>query len=176
MAETPHHTGQTQESGGFPPFKTESYPSQIFWLAITFTFLLLVMWRFVVPRIGGTLTDRKSRIAAELEKAEDDRRQAEQAWSTYQTTLVEARQSARSESERNRAEVMAETERAEAVADQSANAEIAEAEARLARLRQDAKSNILAAAQEAAVDIVARLTGETVSADEAASAVRAVQE
>jgi len=176
MAEPAHNTTGTEAPrGGFPPFDHTTFPSQIFWLAITFAVLLFVMWRYVVPRIGGTIADRKARIAAELANAEDDRRQAEQAWSTYQTTLVEARRRARVVTEDNRVKVMAETERAEAVADESAQAEIARAEAELARLRAEAKDSILAAAQDAAIDIVARLTGEHVSADEAASAVREAQ-
>jgi F-type H+-transporting ATPase subunit b len=176
MAEPVHTTtGTAAPTGGFPPFDHTTFPSQIFWLAITFVFLFVVMWRYVVPRIGGTIAERKARIAAELANAEDDRRQAEQAWSTYQTTLVEARQRARVVTEDNRARVMAETERAEAGADEAAQAEIAKAEAELARLRAEAKGSILAAAQDAAIGIVARLTGVKVSADEAASAVREAQ-
>ena len=60
--------------GGFPPFKTESYPSQIFWLAITFVLLLVFVRTVIVPRIGGTITERKRRIAEELARAEHDRR------------------------------------------------------------------------------------------------------
>ena len=175
MATTSHTAGTADPKGGFPPFDRTTYPSQIFWLAITFTVLLVVMWRFVVPRIGGTLAERKARIAAELARAETDKQQAEREWSTYQTTLVEARQRARSVTEENRAKVLADTERAEAAADETAQAEIARAEAQLAQLRAEAKGNILAAAQEAAIEIVSRLTGESVSADEAASAVREVQ-
>jgi F-type H+-transporting ATPase subunit b len=159
-------------NGGFPPFKTVTFPDQIFWLVITFSVLLVVMWRFVVPRIGGTLAERKSRIALELARAQEDRKQAEAAWSTYQNTLVEARQRARAVTEQNRSQVMAETERSEAIADEAAQAEIAKAEARLAKLREEAKGHIASAARDAAVEIVARLTGERVAPDEAAKAVQ----
>jgi hypothetical protein len=71
---------------------------------------------------------------------------------------------------------MAETERSQAVADEAAQAEIAKAEARLAKLREDAKGHILSAASDAAMDIVARLTGEQIGPDEATKAVREVQE
>jgi F-type H+-transporting ATPase subunit b len=175
MAE-PTHTGTTADAnGGFPPFKTVTFPGQVFWLVITFAVLLVIMWRFVVPRIGGTLADRKSRIAAELARAEEDRKRAETAWSTYQSTLVEARQRARTVTEQNRAQVVAETERSEAVADEAAQAEIAQAEARLVKLREEAKGHIATAARDAAVDIVARLTGERVAPDEAARAVQEAQ-
>ena len=44
------------EGAGFPPFKTETFPSQIFWLMITFAFLFVVLWRVAGPRIQGVLT------------------------------------------------------------------------------------------------------------------------
>jgi len=177
MAEPAHTMSGTAAApnGGFPPFKTGTFPGQVFWLGITFALLLVVMWRVVVPRIGGTLADRKSRIAAELARAEEDRKQAETAWSSYQSTLVEARQRARTVTEQNRTQVLAETERSEAVADEAAQAEIAKAEARLATLREEAKGHIAAAARDAAVEIVARLTGERVASDEAARAVLEAQ-
>jgi len=33
------------EPAGFPPFKLETFPSQLFWLVITFGFLFVVLWR-----------------------------------------------------------------------------------------------------------------------------------
>ena len=37
--------GTEANGGGFPPFKTETYPSQLFWLTVTFAFLFVVLWR-----------------------------------------------------------------------------------------------------------------------------------
>jgi F-type H+-transporting ATPase subunit b len=161
--------------GGFPPFDTTTYPSQVFWLAITFAILLAFLWRFVVPRIGGTLSERKHRIARELGQAEEDRREADQAYTTYQNTLIEARQRARALIEENRTQVRANVERAEKAADTQADEALAEAEARLAQLRKQARDHIRRAAEEAAAGIVERLIGESVSPDEAAQAVAALE-
>jgi F-type H+-transporting ATPase subunit b len=178
MAKMPSTASTAQPSGnegGFPPFKTESYPSQIFWLAITFVLLLTFVWTVVVPRIGGTIMARKRRIAEEIAKAEENRREAEATWSTYQNAIVEARQRARSLVEETRTHVRADVERAEKAADTEADAAIAQAEARLAQLRAQARDHIRGAAQDAAQSIVFRLIGETVSRDEAAAAVAAVE-
>jgi F-type H+-transporting ATPase subunit b len=161
-----------QHGAGFPPFHTETYPAQIFWLVITFAFLLVMMWRFVVPRIGSTLAERKSRIDTELAKAESDRKRAEQEAARYQTTIVEARQRARSLVEQNRAHVVADVERAEATADAQAQDAIEKAEARLSALREQAHGHVIRAAEEAAADIVNRLIGVSISPDETAAAVR----
>jgi F-type H+-transporting ATPase subunit b len=160
-------------NGGFPPFNTATFPSQIFWLAITFTILLVFLWRFVVPRIGGTLNQRKQKIAQELAQADRDRRQADQAYTTYQNTLIEARQRARALIEENRTQVRANVERAEKAADTQADKALADAEARLAKLRAEARDHIRRAAEEAAAGIVERLIGESVSPEEAAQAVAA---
>lgn len=159
---------------GFPPFKTHTFPSQVFWLGITFALLLVFLWTVVVPRIGGTLAERRRRIADELARAEHDRREAEQTWASYQNTLIEARGRARSLIEENRSHVRAVVERAEKTADTEADEALAGAEARLAALRAEAREHIRRAAQDAARRIVARLIGETVTADEAAAAVAGV--
>jgi F-type H+-transporting ATPase subunit b len=178
MAAEPHiMKGTAAESGAasFPPFNTTTFPSQVFWLGITFVLLLVFLWTVVVPRIGGTILARKRRIAEELAKAEHDRREAEQTWATYQNTLVEARQRARTLIEENRTHVRADVERAEKVADNQADEALAKAEARLAELRAQAREHIRRAAEESATAIVARLIGETVSPEEAAAAVAAVR-
>jgi F-type H+-transporting ATPase subunit b len=178
MAGEPHvMTGTAAQSGAssFPPFNTQTFPSQVFWLAITFVLLLVFVWTVVVPRIGGTIMARKRRIAEELAKAEEDRREAEQTWTTYQNALVEARQRARTLIEETRTHVREDVERAEKAADSEAHQAIAQAEARLAELRAQAREHIRRAAQDAAQSIVLRLIGETVSAEEAAGAVSTVK-
>jgi F-type H+-transporting ATPase subunit b len=161
--------------GGFPPFDTTTYPSQVFWLTITFAILLVFLWRFVVPRIAGTINDRKQRIAQELAQAEEDRREADKAYTTYQNTLIEARQRARALIEENRTEVRANVERAGKAADTEADQALADAEARLAKLRAEARDHIRQAAQDAAAGIVERLIGESVSPEDAAQAVAALE-
>ena len=50
----------------------------------------------------------------------------------------------------------------------------AQAEAQIAASRAEAAKHVTKAAQDAAADIVARLTGDTVTPEEAAAAVKAV--
>jgi F-type H+-transporting ATPase subunit b len=161
-------------SAGFPPFATHTFPSQIFWLAITFVLLLIFVRTVVVPRIGGTIAERKRRIAEELARAEEGKREAEATWATYQNTIVEARKRARTMIEETRSYVRADVERAEKGAESEADAELAKAEARLAALRAEAREHICRAAADAAAGIVSRLIGETVSSEDATAAVAAV--
>ena len=62
MAEESAHTATTEapkSEGGFPPFDTTTFPSQFFWLAISFAFLFTVLWRVAGPRINGAITNRR---------------------------------------------------------------------------------------------------------------------
>jgi len=177
MAEpTTTTAGTEQPSGaGFPPFKTESFPSQIFWLVVTMAFLFVVLWRYAGPRIRGTLTERRGMIEKELATAQENRRKAEQATVAYETPLFEARERAKQLNNRVREQAAEETRKAEAEAEANAERATKEAEERLARVRAEAKTHIANAARDAAVDIVERLTGERISPAEAEAAVRSVQ-
>ena len=176
MAEPATTTGTTAEhkSGGFPPFEVSTYPSQIFWLTVTFVALLIVMWKVAVPKIGGVISDRKGRIQTELAKAEESRKAAEHAAAAYQAPILEARERARAASEATRTQMAHEFERAKASADTDAHRKTTEAQDRIAAMQRQARWHVTQAAEDAVVDIVGRLTGETVSRAEATAAVRDV--
>jgi F-type H+-transporting ATPase subunit b len=162
------------EGAGFPPFKTETFPSQIFWLVITFALLFAVLWRIAGPRIQGVIATRRGKIEGDLAQAQSHRVDAEGASQAYQAALAAARTRAQALAEENRKRIAGEVDRAKQEADEAAQADIAKAEARIQASRGAAHAHVLRAAQEAAIAIVARLTGESVANDEAERAVRAV--
>jgi F-type H+-transporting ATPase subunit b len=177
FAEAPATTTGTaaeHKSGGFPPFEVSTYPSQIFWLTVSFVFLLIVMWRVAVPKIGGVIAERKGRIQTELAKAEESRKAAEHAAAAYQAPILEARERARAASEQTRTQMAQEFERAKETADVEVHRKTSEAQERIAAMQKQARAHITAAAEDAVVDIVARLTGDRISRDEASAAVRDV--
>ena len=44
-----------------PQLNPEFFASQLFWLVITFVFLLIFLWRISLPRIGSVLEKRESK-------------------------------------------------------------------------------------------------------------------
>jgi F-type H+-transporting ATPase subunit b len=177
MSETAATTNAVTEvpapkGGGFPPFKTETFPSQLFWLAITFSVLFVVLWRVVGPRIQGVIAARRGQIEGDLGKAEKHRKDAEAALHAYESALAAARGRAQSVAEENRKHIAAEVERAKTLADVEAQKATGAAEARIGQARAQTKDHVNKAAQDAAIEIVARLTGETASPEDAAAAVR----
>ena len=80
-----------------PQLDPASFPSQLFWLAVCFGTMLLVLSVFVLPRITRTLTARQGQIDGDLEAAEKLRADAEAAlaaaalfffWSTRNVRLA----------------------------------------------------------------------------------------
>ena len=73
MADALPHTATTQapkKEGGFPPFDATTFPSQLFWLAVTFAFLFTVLWRVAGPRINGAfITGHRGVINAAIAEA-----------------------------------------------------------------------------------------------------------
>ncbi|HEX2592811.1 MAG TPA: hypothetical protein VHL34_15015 [Rhizomicrobium sp.] len=176
MQEEPATTTATTEAkhegAGFPPFKTETFPSQIFWLVVTFAFLFTVLWRVAGPRIKSVLAERRGKINDDLKTAELHRKDAEAAVVAYQAPMIEARERAREIAEQTRAAINREADTAKTNADREASEAQAKAQARIAEVQAQARRNITEVAQGAVVDIVERLTGEKLSQEEAAAAVR----
>jgi F-type H+-transporting ATPase subunit b len=169
------HTGtQAEQGAGFPPFKTESFPSQLFWLAVCFTLLFIVLWRVAGPRIQGVIGERRGKIAGDIETAGKHKSDAERALAAYEESLAAARSRAHVQAEENRKLVEAEVEKAKAAAEAEFREAAAKAEVAIAASRAEAATHVTKAAQDAAAAIVSRLIGDTVSPEEAEAAVKAV--
>jgi len=161
------------EHGAFPPFDPATFGSQLFWLAITFGALYLLMSRIVLPRIGGILETRSNRIAGDLAEAGRLKQETDAAIAAYEQALAEARQSAHAIAQKARdaakAEIDSDRRRIEADLQQKLDA----AEARIGEVKTRALAEVDAIANDAAEAIVETLLGLSVGKPEIASAVKA---
>jgi F-type H+-transporting ATPase subunit b len=168
-------TSETSEAphkqGGFPPFDTTTFPSQLFWLVVTFAFLFTVLWRVAGPRINGAITNRRSVINGAIAEANKAQSDAEGAQAKYEMALTKARTNANALAEETRVKLNAEIAKAKADADAKAHDAMAAADVRIAATRENAKAAVTAAARDAAIAIVERLTGDKVSTEDAAKAL-----
>jgi len=159
-------------SGGFPPFEQiDTFPSQIFWLAITFGVLYFVLSRVFLPKIRTAIANREEAIAADLAGASALNAQAETSVRTFEAQIAEARARARDTASKAKAEadarVAAETRKVEAELAERLTA----AETRIAALRADAMANVSTVAEDVASDIVEKLTGASPDASKVKQAV-----
>lgn len=167
--------GHPAAEAGLPQMNPEFFASQIFWLAITFGLLFLVLSRVTLPKIGNALAARKNRIEGDLNAAEKSKKDAADALSEYETALAQARGKALAMADENRKRIVGEIDALKTAADAKAQEAMSKAEARIAAERTKAEGNIRNAAAEAASSIVERLLGVSVSDVEAANAVDGVK-
>jgi F-type H+-transporting ATPase subunit b len=160
--------------GGLPQMDVGTFPSQIFWLVLTFGFLLIFMSRYALPRIGGGIENRRQRILGDLEQADQLRKEADVALQSYDAALAGARGRALSLADESRKVISSEVEKLKTAADADTQRTLTAAEARIAETRTEAAAHVREAASEAAADIVERLIGERVTAADASRALAAV--
>lgn len=168
--EDPAHGG-----GAFPPFETDTYPSQILWLAITFGLFYLFLKRVVLPRIAGILEVRRDRIAQDLDEAARMKEEADAALAAYEQELAEARRKAGAIAQEARDSAKAEAEAEQRRVEEALEARLEEAEARIAEIKAAALSEVDTIAEETAQAIVAELVGGSVDKRTLAAAVKAAR-
>ena len=76
---------------GMPQFNAKSFSSQIFWLALTFASLYIIINYLILPRIRENIRLRKNKIANDLERAENIKLEVENMISQSNVKLEEAR-------------------------------------------------------------------------------------
>tara|TARA_Y100001970_G_scaffold140319_1_gene172691 strand:+ start:1033 stop:1527 length:495 start_codon:yes stop_codon:yes gene_type:complete len=74
-----------------PQLNPEFFASQLFWLVITFMFLLIFLWRISLPRIGSVLEKRESKINDDIKVAKQLQAEAEEIQLKIDQQLREAR-------------------------------------------------------------------------------------
>jgi F-type H+-transporting ATPase subunit b len=169
-------TTGTQAPGGhgpgpFPPFMKETFASQLLWLAVFFVLLYLLMAKVALPRVGAILQARRDRIAADLAQAQRHKEESEAAMAAYEKALADARNRAQAIANETRDKLMAEAERARKLLEHDLNAKLAEAEETIAATKLAAMANVRGVAVEAAAAIVERLIGVAPPADVVTRAV-----
>lgn len=147
------------------------YQSQWFWLLLTLGVIFFVVGRGILPKVEATVDARDAQIAADLAEAERLRAEAdatEEAWRA-KINAVHAEAAARTAEAKARAQAEAEERIAQANADLARKT--AEAQAALDAARTRALTEIEQVAVEAAREIVAKLTGASVTEAAARKAV-----
>ena len=137
-----------------PQLDPTSFPSQLFWLAVCFGTMLLVLSVFVLPRITRTLTARQGQIEVDLQAAEKLRADAEAALAAYDAALQQARNNALVLAQDMRAEIQAETDRQKAELDARLADEAQKADAALKAARDAALGGLEAAAHDVVGDVM----------------------
>ena len=167
-----HAAGDSEP--GLPQLKVDTWPSQLFWLAVVFGIGYIFMARVVTPRIGSVLEERRTRLDDDLTRAREASAEAAQTRTEYEASLDEARSDAAEFARKAAADAQAKGDAAEAKAGKRMATKIGKAETKLAADRAEAEGNITAIAAEAAIDTAAQIAGVKATKAQAEKAVKAV--
>ena len=77
-----------------PQLNPEFFLSQIFWLVLTFSFLLFFLWKISLPRIKEVLKKREDKISYDLDMAKNIQLQAENLQKKINQDIVESEKQA----------------------------------------------------------------------------------
>jgi len=174
---THSEVGQPAEGAhaNFPPFDASTFPAQILWLAITFGALYYVMSKIALPRVGAVISDRKARIAKDLDDAAAMQAKADAAAAAHQKTLADARAKALGLAQAARDRLAAEAEAKRKTLEDELAGKLAQAERQIAATRAEAMTNVESIARDAAGAIVERLLGRPADGAAIAAAVDAAK-
>ncbi len=165
--------GEAPHKTGLPQLATETFAGQVFWLAVSFIVLFALLTYVVIPRIRSVLEARRGTIAGDLAAANAAKANADAALAAYEKALGDARAHGRKLADETRNTAKAAADKARGEAEAGLAVKLAEADSRLSSMKHEAMSNIRSVASETAADIYARLTGEPMTAADAAKAVDA---
>lgn len=170
-ASTVAHGGE--HGGVFPPFDATTFPSQLFWLALVFGLLYVLMAKKVVPQISGIFAARAERIAADLKNAEAAKASTDAAIVAYEAALAAARVKANTIAHETRTRVGREIDGQRHAAEARLAEKLAETERHIADVKRVALDHVSVIAVETTEAVVEALIGKS-NRDEAAAAVAAV--
>ena len=74
-----------------PQLNPEFFVSQLFWLVVTFSFLLVFLWRISLPRIGSVLEKREKKINNDIATTKELHKEAESIQKIIEDKLRNAR-------------------------------------------------------------------------------------
>jgi F-type H+-transporting ATPase subunit b len=153
------HTEAEGGNGGFPPFDSSTFASQLVSLVIAFVALYLIVSRIALPRVGSVIDARQNKIEGDLAEAQKLKDESEAALKAYEGELAAARSRAQAIGTETREKLNAASEAERKSLEDKLAHKLAEAEKTIAATRASAMSNVRGIATDAASAIVERLTG-----------------
>jgi F-type H+-transporting ATPase subunit b len=148
-----------------PQLEFIDFPSQIFWLLVTFTFLYYVLASYTLPTISDTLQDRQQRISDDLDKAKRLKTQAEEAETDFTSALSSAKEQALHVITQARTTIADEEALQFAKLDKIFEKQSQEADHRIRTSLETINTHLLPITVEASGLMVKTFTGKTVKAE-----------
>jgi F-type H+-transporting ATPase subunit b len=159
------------EGGAFPPFDSSTFVGQLFWLAITFGTLYVLMSRIALPRITSILDARQTTIETALTAASDAQKAAEAEALALEQALAKAKTNAQGIASEARSKSAKEIDAKRHAVEQELSGKMVAAEASITATKAKAMANVEDIAKEAVSAMIEQLTGKAPTAAAIAKAL-----
>ncbi len=147
-----------------PQLDFSTFPSQFFWLAISFFILLFIMAKFIVPRTAEMINLRKEKIDADIEAAAKLKQKVEKTLEKYNQALKKASEEANVSLLKTKSELSQTIERKQADWAAELNRQINEAEKKILVSRKKAMAEVDEMVLALASEVLHKIGFEKVSA------------
>ncbi|HYZ34315.1 MAG TPA: F0F1 ATP synthase subunit B' [Crenalkalicoccus sp.] len=151
-----------QQGEGMPQlrFNDPLMLAQIIWLLIIFGLLYVVMAQVALPRVAEVLEARRRRIDGDLEIAQQAKRSADRALEEHRAATTRARAEAQAAITAAAQQAQAEAARNAEALNARLNAQVEEAERRIAAARDAAMAALRQVSSDTTEALVQRLVGK----------------
>lgn len=154
-----------------PQLDPSVFPTQIFWLVLTFVPLYLILWRVVLPRMSGMLEARQHKIDNDLTRAAALRDEAEAVLAECEKTMADAQAEAHAQLRQIEEEAAAKTDAEIEKVNARLAKDTAKAEAAIETAKTEAYENLKSVVSELALSAIEKVVGAKLGEDQAGKAV-----
>src|ERR1700754_4364917 len=130
-----HTEADGGHGGSFPPFDSSTFASQLVSLVIAFVALYIIVSRFALPRVGGTIEARQKAIEGDLAQAQNLKDESDAALRAYEADLAAARSRAQAIGNETREKLNASLEAERKSLEEKLAVKLADAEKQIASTR-----------------------------------------
>jgi F-type H+-transporting ATPase subunit b len=142
-----------------PQLEVSTFVPQLFWLAITFVILYLLMAGIGLPRVGAAIDARRRRVDDDLARAAQLKTEAETVLAAYQETLAKARADAQAAVKEMTDRMAAEAAERQRQLGEALARQTVEAERQITAAKQRALSEMPEIVAEVARSVTEKVTG-----------------
>ena len=151
------------EKAGMPQLDTEFWVSQIFWLAITFSILFVLLSKLILPKISANLETRKSLILENISTAEKKRKESESKIKEYNMIIEKSKNEAKDLINQAKERLMKDINLKKEALEKDLSSEIQKTEIEIQELRNKAPEKINKIAVETSTDLLQQLISTSVN-------------
>ena len=142
---------------GMPQLDPTYFASQLFWLAVTFVVMYVLMSKWMIPRIAKVIETREGKIATDLAAAQDAKAQAQAAITAYEKDMVAAREAANATINQAQAAISEMVSKEQNTVDAKLVQDVAKAEQQIAAKAAETRESLKPAIAEIAALMVEKV-------------------